>query len=82
MGKTTKPLRIVVIGPTASKLFEDKKVKALIEKGDTVQTMTFEADVVIGENAMRTYPKTIKFTIAAIEDIRKAKPKPKKKAKK
>lgn len=79
MGKTQKPLKILVMGPSAGQLFQDKKVQALIEKGDNVQIMEVEADCIMGETSYRTFPKTLKFTIAAIEGIRKAKPKPEKK---
>lgn len=81
MGKTQKPLKILVIGREDSDLWNSKDVQNLIEKGDKVERIDLEADAVMGEIAYRTFPKTARFTIQAIEGLRKTKPKPPKKGK-
>jgi hypothetical protein len=71
MGKTQTPLKILIVGRNPGPLYETEEIQQLIKKGDQVEQFTCDADVIIGEGAMRSLPKTIRFTITAIENLRK-----------
>lgn len=76
VGKVQKPLKIIVIGREDSEIWKHPDVRQLMERGDHIERVDLEADIVMGETAFRTFPDTVKFTIRAIEGIRKHKPKP------
>jgi hypothetical protein len=71
MGKTQTPLKILIVGRNPGPLYETEEIQRLIEKGDKVEQFTCDADMIIGESAMKSLPKTVRFTITAIENLRK-----------
>ena len=83
MGKTSKPLTILVTGSSAQELYEDPTLQAMEAQGHTITVATDDSyDVIIGDNCLYAIPQTMKITLDAIKNIQKKKPKPPKKGKK
>ena len=76
MGKSPKPLRIVVTEPS---LMEHPDVQALLAKGHTAEPMVQECDVVLGEKAWWFHSKWSK--VADVIDQAWARVYPKKETK-
>lgn len=85
MGKTSKPLSILVTGSSAAELYEDPALQTMRDQGHTIDTTEDDEDqydAIIGDNCLYAIPQTMKITLDAIKNIQKRKPKPPKKDKK
>lgn len=85
MGKTSKPLSILVTGSSVYELYKDPTLQKMRDQGHTIDTTEGDEkpyDVIIGDNCLYAIPQTMKITLDAIKNIQKRKPKPSKKGKK
>ena len=71
------PLKIMIVGKDAEKLFKSGYVKELIEDGHVVTVDNTEADLVIGTTAVRTYENTIHYLKTIVKKIIADKTQPK-----
>ena len=84
MGKTSKPLTILVTGSSAQELYGDPTLQAMKAQGHNIDYDNDSVlyDAIIGDNCLYAIPQTMKITLDAIKNIQKKKPKPPKKDKK
>lgn len=66
-------LSILIVGPDAEIIAHQPTVKELEALGDTITVSTFQADIVIGTNCIRTYPSTTNFLKTLLKKIRNEK---------
>ena len=64
------PLKIMIVGKDAEKIFKSAYVKALLEEGDIVTVGDTDADLVIGTSAVRTYENTTQYLKTIIKKVR------------